>query len=117
MAYKETAEMSLLIGRVHYGLGQNKYVDFEYPEDTWEKNAEDEWNDSEESCEEHAIDSLKNQIVGLMPQATVGQKYDTLEEGLKFAKRPDGTWEFTFHKGVFTLEQCEVLSRIENLTK
>ena len=131
MAYFETMEMSRLVGQVHYALAYNEetnslsYIDFDTPEDSWNlqelNNGEDDELDSEntlEVCENHAIDILKTQILRLMPQAELGeQDYTEMEGGLHFAKRPDGTWSFTFDKQHFTKPQIRVLSRIEELTK
>ena len=132
MEYQETMGMSRLVGRVYYALAYNEetnslyYIDFDTPEEVWNlqelnNGEEDELEFSENSlelCENHATDTLKTQILRLMPQADLGeQDYTEMEGGLHFAKRPDGTWSFTFDKQHFTEPQIRVLSRIEELTK
>ena len=126
MKYQETEQMEILVERVREGLSGelNHYIDFDTPEGVWElqelNNGEEDELDSENSlevCEIHAIDILKTQILRLMPQADLAQDYTEMEDGLHFAKRPDGSWSFVYEKNIFTEPQRRVLSRIEELTK
>ena len=129
MAYLETTEMSRLVGQVHYALAYNEetnslyYIDFDTPEEAWNlqelNNGEEdelELENSLDECEAHAIDTLKIQILRLMPQEKE-QNYIEMESGLHFTKHPDGEWSFTYSKGLFSPRQCEVLTRIETATK
>ena len=123
MLYQESVEMNEFVELVRLGLAYNPesgnyfLIPFNYPADSWEYYEGEErtggvWTPSEV----HAISTIKDNILRLLPQDEGDEMVD-MECGLQFEKRPDGTWTFSFDKGVFSPAQCEVLARIEELTK